>query len=457
MELTSSDPFTSLPAGGSGRSGRTCDQFDRARCPLRRRRPRTSRAPLRPAAIWPPGMPASSATRPRPRSTTARRCAAIRAIAKFSIGRSSPSWPTARSTKRPSSPSASCRSTGTIASRGSCSACAHSSRSSIRPRAASWPSRFAARSPIWPPRCLAAWTQATPGEAKVAVDSIDKLSGADWYAIFKDLHAGLLILDVAGQRKEAAKRYERAYKLDPSALRVVQAYGSFLSRQGNRDEALKVFAAFDESLPRHPLIVESDGRAQGRQAVADDGRHARRPAPPRCCTASVPRSVGAAERTSVSSTCSLRSISCRSIRWRLLSLADLYEAIKKPELAIKTYERVPLSFAASAQRADPVGDRARHPRPRRRGEGQPGKAHRRQSEGSRSDHGARQRPARAQAVRRMRRRLYEGHRHAHQGREVELGDLLFPRHLPGACQAVAARPRPTSRRRSSSSPTSRMC
>ena len=58
---------------------------------------------------------------------------------------------------------------------------------------------------------LSAWTLASPSEAKLAADSIDKLSGADWYAIFKDLHAGL-ILDLAGQKKEAGKRFERAYK-----------------------------------------------------------------------------------------------------------------------------------------------------------------------------------------------------------------------------------------------------
>src|SRR6516165_2122143 len=95
---------------------------------------------------------------------------------------------------------------------------------------------------------------ANPTEAKQATDSIDKLAGADWYAIFKELHAAL-ILDVAGQKKEAAKRFERSYKLDPTALRVVQSYGRFLSRQGA--DALKVFAAFDEALPRHPLIVEA--------------------------------------------------------------------------------------------------------------------------------------------------------------------------------------------------------
>jgi tetratricopeptide (TPR) repeat protein len=103
---------------------------------------------------------------------------------------------------------------------------------------------------------LSAWTMANPQEAKRPTESIDKLAGADWYAIFKELHSAL-ILDLAGQKKEAAKHFERSYKLDPTALRVVQSYGSFLSRQGNNADALKVFAAFEEALPRHPLIVEA--------------------------------------------------------------------------------------------------------------------------------------------------------------------------------------------------------
>ena len=47
---------------------------------------------------------------------------------------------------------------------------------------------------------LSAWTMANPTEAKRAANSIDKLAGADWYAIFKELHAAL-ILDVAGQKR----------------------------------------------------------------------------------------------------------------------------------------------------------------------------------------------------------------------------------------------------------------
>jgi tetratricopeptide (TPR) repeat protein len=188
---------------------------------------------------------------------------------------------------------------------------------------------------------LSAWTQATPGEAKVAVDNIDKLTGAEWYAIFKDLHAAL-ILDLAGQRKEAAKRYDRAYKLDSSALRVVQAYASHLARLGRRDEALKVYATFDASLPRHPLIVE---------AMADLKAGKRLPLvveTPQAGAAEVLYGLGAAlgrrggeDLGLVYLQLALYLVPQHPLA--LLSLADLYEAMKKPALAIKTYERVPLS------------------------------------------------------------------------------------------------------------------
>src|SRR6267154_1007649 len=103
---------------------------------------------------------------------------------------------------------------------------------------------------------LSAWTQNTAAESKAAVDSIDKLSGPDWYGIFKELHAGM-ILDVAGQKSAAGKRLEHAYQLDATALRVVQAYASYQSRNGSKDDALKTFKAFEEVLPHHPLIAEA--------------------------------------------------------------------------------------------------------------------------------------------------------------------------------------------------------
>lgn len=114
---------------------------------------------------------------------------------------------------------------------------------------------------------LSAWSQAGAGDAKGAVATIDRLTGPEWYGIFKDLHAGL-ILDVAGDAKEAGKRFERAYKLDSSALRVVEAYGGWLSRNRSAEEALAVYAAFDKVLPRHPLIVEAMAKLKPADAGA---------------------------------------------------------------------------------------------------------------------------------------------------------------------------------------------
>ena len=188
---------------------------------------------------------------------------------------------------------------------------------------------------------LSAWTMASPGESKSAADTIDKLAGADWYAIFKDLHAAL-ILDLAGQKKEAAKRFERAYKLDPTALRVVQSYGSFLSRQGNNAEALKVFAIFEEALPRHPLIVEAVNELKAGKKLAPMVDT------PQAGAAEVLYGLGSALGRRGGEDLGLVYLQLAlylvpSHPLALLSLGDLYEAMKKPELANKTYERVPLS------------------------------------------------------------------------------------------------------------------
>ena len=81
---------------------------------------------------------------------------------------------------------------------------------------------------------LSGWAGYGAGDTKTAVANIDKLTGPEWYPIFKDLHSGM-ILELAGKEKDAGVRLERAYKLDDSALRVADAYARWLSR--NKDEA----------------------------------------------------------------------------------------------------------------------------------------------------------------------------------------------------------------------------
>jgi tetratricopeptide (TPR) repeat protein len=186
---------------------------------------------------------------------------------------------------------------------------------------------------------LTAWALQGTGDTRAAIDTMDKLTGPDWYAIFKDLHAGL-ILDVAGDRKGAAKRYDRVYKSDPTALRTVEAYGRFLSRTDTKDNALKVYADFDKALPDHPLVKEemkqiSDG--QKLPPLADS---------PLAGAAEALYGLGASIGRRGGEDLALIYLQLAlylepSHTMALLSLADLYESLKKPELAIKVYERVP--------------------------------------------------------------------------------------------------------------------
>jgi len=185
---------------------------------------------------------------------------------------------------------------------------------------------------------LSSWTQATQNESKTALEAIDKLNGPEWYGLFKNLHAGL-ILDLTGQRKEATKRYEKAYQLDQHALRIVQAYAGNLARQGSKDEALKIYRAFDEQLPRHPLITEAiiDTNAGKRVAPLVDSIQA-----------------GAAEALyGLGSALGRRNEDLSVVYLQLalylapnhamalLSLADIYEGSKHYDISNKIYERVP--------------------------------------------------------------------------------------------------------------------
>jgi tetratricopeptide (TPR) repeat protein len=188
---------------------------------------------------------------------------------------------------------------------------------------------------------LSAWSTFAANDSKGAITAIDHLAGPDWYAIFKDLHAGL-IYDLAGNQKEAGKRLERAHKLDATALRVVQAYGSWLSRNRSPKEALAIFEAFDKTLPRHPLVMESMEKLKAGEKLPALVTNAQAGA------AEALYGLGASLGRRGGEDLGLVYLQLSlflspSHPLALLSLADLYEALKKPELAIKIYERVPPS------------------------------------------------------------------------------------------------------------------
>jgi tetratricopeptide (TPR) repeat protein len=186
---------------------------------------------------------------------------------------------------------------------------------------------------------LTSWSAFGAGDSKGAVAGIDRLAGPDWYGIFKDLHAGM-IYDLAGNQKEAGKRYEHAYKLDSSALRVTESYGSWLSRNRSPAEALAVFEAFDKVLPRHPLVVEAMNKLKAGEKLPPLVSNAQAGAAEALygLGASLGRR-GGEDLGLVYLQLSLHLAPTHSLA--LLSLADLYESLKKPALAIKVYERIP--------------------------------------------------------------------------------------------------------------------
>jgi tetratricopeptide (TPR) repeat protein len=196
---------------------------------------------------------------------------------------------------------------------------------------------------------LSAWATYGSGDVRGAVDEMDRLSGPDWYGIFKDLHAGLM-LDLAHKKDAAGKRYASAYKADSTALRTVQAYGRYLSRNGGKDAALQVYHDFDAQLPDHPLIQQeikqiSDGaKLPPLVDSAQDG------------AAEALYGIGASIGRRGGEDLALVYLQLAlylepTHGMALLSLADLFETLKKPDLAIKVYERIPENspLARSAQ------------------------------------------------------------------------------------------------------------
>jgi tetratricopeptide (TPR) repeat protein len=186
---------------------------------------------------------------------------------------------------------------------------------------------------------LGGWASYGAGDTKTAIANIDKLTGPEWYPIFKDLHAGM-ILELADKQKDAGTRLERAYKLDDSALRVVDAYARWTSRNKDPAAAEAIYEAFDKKLARHPLVLEGIKETKAGKKLpplADS---------PQAGAAEALYGIGASLTRRGGEDLALVYLQLAlylepNHSLALLSLADLYESVKKPAMAIKVYERVP--------------------------------------------------------------------------------------------------------------------
>lgn len=186
---------------------------------------------------------------------------------------------------------------------------------------------------------LSGWASYGAGNTQAAVANIDKLAGPEWYPIFKDLHTGM-ILELANKQKDAGVRFERAYKLDDSALRVSDAYARWLSRNKDAAAATAIYEGFDKKLARHPLVVEGIRETKAGKKLSP--------------LAETPQQGAAEALYGIGASLTRRGGEDLALVYlqlalylnpnhslALLSLADLYESVKKPQMAIKVYERVP--------------------------------------------------------------------------------------------------------------------
>jgi tetratricopeptide (TPR) repeat protein len=149
-----------------------------------------------------------------------------------------------------------------------------------------------------------------------------------------------MIYDLADKEKDAGVRFERAYKLDDSALRVAESYAHWLSRNKGPAEALAVYEGFNKKLARHPIVLEGirDLKAGKKLPPLADSAQTGAAEALYGIGASLTRR-GGEDLALVYLQLALYLNPHHSLA--LLSLADLYETVKKPQMAITIYERVP--------------------------------------------------------------------------------------------------------------------
>lgn len=100
---------------------------------------------------------------------------------------------------------------------------------------------------------LIAWSYAGEGSFQAAMTELDKLDRNESFANFKSLH-GALIADFLVNTLRADAAYRKAYADAGSSLRVTQAFGNYLMRNGKKAEAEKIYAAFLEGGENNVMI-----------------------------------------------------------------------------------------------------------------------------------------------------------------------------------------------------------
>jgi tetratricopeptide (TPR) repeat protein len=127
-------------------------------------------------------------------------------------------------------------------------------------------------------------------------------------------------------------------------LRVADDYARWLTRNKDDAAATAIYEAFDKKLPRHPLVQEDlrETRAGKKLPPLVDS--------PQTGAAEALYGIGATLTRRGGEDLALVYLQLAlylapNHPLALLSLADLYESVKKPAMAIKVYERMPANSA----------------------------------------------------------------------------------------------------------------
>ncbi|BGE87303.1 tetratricopeptide repeat protein [Methylosinus trichosporium] len=186
---------------------------------------------------------------------------------------------------------------------------------------------------------LTAWAYAGAGDNKQALQTADKLK-EDAFSVFRDYHAALIADLLPNGKAEAEKRFKSAYGSERNTLRLVDAYGRFLARRGSREEARRVYRAFDDVSPRHPIITAAMADIDAGKPFSPLVRNAEEGA------AEVLYGLGAIggrQGDELASLVYLRLSQFLAPENSLatITLADIYERMKQEAIAIDLYDSVP--------------------------------------------------------------------------------------------------------------------
>ncbi|MEP0069826.1 tetratricopeptide repeat protein [Pyruvatibacter sp.] len=109
---------------------------------------------------------------------------------------------------------------------------------------------------------LTAWTYVGEGNYPKAFESLSLEDDGPGHTLFSAYHTAL-IADLAGDKVRAREAYETAMSSSGGgSVRIVDAYGRFLERNGQADDAVVIYSGYLALSPSHPIISDALARAR---------------------------------------------------------------------------------------------------------------------------------------------------------------------------------------------------